>query len=93
MATTKFGIRQTSNPTPQRIALLFDLLASACGIISGFVTTAAFVSHTVSDIISSILTALVIPLLLLFKRFFGVQVDEGTTVPIEDVKVIEEKKD
>jgi hypothetical protein len=89
-----FGLRQTNKPTPQRIALLFDLLAAACGIISGFVTTAAFISHGVSDVVSSLLTALVIPLLLLFKRFFSVDVDiSKTTVPIADVKVMEETEE
>lgn len=89
-----FGIRETNKPTPQRIALLFDLLAAACGIVSGFVTTAAFISHTVSDVISSLLTALIIPLLLLFKRFFSVDVDDSKkTVPISDVKVMEEPKE
>lgn len=90
MAT--FGIKQVNHPTPQRIALLFDLLASAAGIISGFVTSAAFISHNVSDILSSILTALIIPLLLLFKRFFGADIPaKETEVPLSQVTEIKEK--
>lgn len=87
----KFGLGQTGNPTPQKIAILFDVLASICGIVAGFVTTSAFISHNISDIISSILTALVIPILMVLKRFFGVDVS-GQSVPVADVKVIDEKK-
>jgi len=88
-----FGIKQVNHPTPQRIALLFDILASACGIISAWMATASFISHTVSDAVGSALSGLVIPLLLLFKRFYGVDIKAGITeVPIEDVKVMIDKK-
>lgn len=94
MPATKFGLAQMKHPTPNRMAILFDLLASACGIISGFITSAAFISHSVSDVISSILTALIIPLLLLFKRFFGVEIEKTVTeIPIENVAVMEDKPD
>ncbi len=87
----KFGFDQTTKPTPQKINLLFDLIVGISGVVAGFVTTAAFISHGVSDVISSLLTALIIPVLLLFKRFFGAEVD-ARRVPIGDVKVIEEHK-
>jgi len=86
----KFGIRQMNHPTPQRIAILFDLLASACGIIAAWVTTAAFISHNLSDILSSVLTGLGVPLLLLFKRFYGMDLPSGA-VNKEDIKVMEEQ--
>lgn len=88
----KFGLGQTGNPTPQRIAILFDVLASICGIVAGFVTTSAFISHNVSDIISSVLTALIIPILMVLKRFFGADIDNTKSVPIADVKVIDDTK-
>lgn len=90
MGQIKFGSKQLKNPTPHNVSMLFDFLAGACGIIAGFVTTAAFIGHTVSDVISSVLTALVIPLLLLAKRFFGVpQQDEQ--IPVENVNEVETK--
>ncbi len=92
MPSVKFGSQQLRNPTPHHISMLFDFLAGACGIISGFVTTAAFISHNVSDVVSSILTALVIPMLLLSKRFFGVETPAGP-IPKEDVIEMDTKKD
>ncbi len=68
----KFGSHQLKNPTPHNVSMLFDFLAGALGIIGGFITTAAFISHSVSDVLSSVISALLIPLLLLGKRFFGV---------------------
>ena len=85
----KFGFNQTNKPTPQKINLMFDLIVGVCGVIAGFATSASFVTHDVADVVSSLLTALVIPILLLFKRFFGAEVD-GTKIPIGDVKVVEE---
>jgi len=81
MGQVKFGTKQLNNPTPHNVSMLFDFMAGALGIIGGFVTTAAFISHDVSDVISSVISALLIPLLLLAKRFFGV------TTPPEDVPV------
>jgi hypothetical protein len=85
----KFGFDQTSKPTPQKINLLFDLIVGVCGVLAGFATSAPFITHPVADVISSLTTALIIPILLLCKRFFGAEV-QGSKVPIGDVKVVEE---
>jgi tetrahydromethanopterin S-methyltransferase subunit E len=87
----KFGFDQTTKPTPQKINLLFDLIVGVCGVLAGFATSATFIAHSVADVISSMMTALIIPILLLCKRFFGAEVDT-MNVPVGDVKVIEEHK-
>jgi len=71
----KFGSKQLNNPTPHNVSMLFDFLAIICGIVGGFLTTASFIPHSVSDPLSTTITALLIPILLAAKRFFGVEVD------------------
>lgn len=88
MGEIKFGSRQLKNPTPHNVSMLFDFMAGALGIIGGFVTTAAFISHNVSDVVSSVISALLIPLLLLGKRFFGVTT-APEAVPSEQVTEME----
>ena len=84
MPQIKFGTEQLGNPTPHRVSMLFDFLAGACGIIAGFLATAAFIPNSVSNVLSSVITALIIPLLLLAKRFFGVE-KEDKNVHIDNV--------
>ncbi len=90
MAQIKFGTQQLKNPTPHNVSMLFDFLAGVCGIVAAFVTTASFIPHNVSDPISSIMTALFIPLLLLAKRFFGVSPHKDE-IPAENVNEMETK--
>lgn len=87
----KIGYDQRKKPTPGKVNDLFDFLAAVFGIIASFTTTAAFISHSVSDIISPVLTGLCIPILLAAKRFVGSDV-KATDVPVGDVQVIEEEK-
>lgn len=86
----KFGYDQRKKPTPGKVNDLFDFLAAVFGIIASFVTTAAFVSHTVSDVLSPVLTGLFIPILLAAKRFVGSSTTDKD-IPVGDVKVIEEE--
>lgn len=87
----KVGYDQRKKPTPGKVNDFFDFLAAVFGIMASFATTAAFISHTVSDIVSSVLTGLFIPILLAAKRFIGSDV-EVKEVPVGDVQVIEEDK-
>jgi hypothetical protein len=90
MAIVKFGAKQLGKPTPQRVSVLADFLAGFCGILSGFITTAEFVPHKVSDIASPILTALFIPMALYVKRFFGTQLPANSEVKVSDVSEVKE---
>lgn len=90
MGDIKFGPRQKANPTPSSIADICDLLAGFFGIVSGFLIVASFIPKSVSDIISPIITALLIPCCLYFKGWFGKRVS-ARSVPIGDVKEIQDK--
>lgn len=83
----KFGINQMGNPTPHNLSVWFDVAAGFLGIVNGWLLTAAYVSHNVSDILGSIISGLLIPSLLFFKRFFGSEVTQKR-VDIEDVAEI-----
>lgn len=87
----KFGLNQYGKPTPQRMELLFDLLTTLTSILAGFFTAASFISHNVSDIVTSILTLLIVPSLQALKRFFGADITDKK-VSIQDVKVIDDSK-
>ncbi len=87
----KFGLGQTRKPTPARMNLLFDLLVGVCGVITGFISSASFISYELSDILTPIITALIIPLLLLFKRFFGAEISGTEVVSVQDATVLDEQ--
>ncbi len=91
MGQIKFGSRQLKNPTPHNVSMLLDFIAGVLGIISGYVTTAAFISRDVSDVISSVISALLIPLILLAKRFFGVT-EAPDEVSVDKVSEMETKE-
>jgi ABC-type uncharacterized transport system permease subunit len=81
----KFGRKQIGNPIPASVSSIADFLAGFLGIISGFITTAAFIPANVSNIVTPIITALFIPLALYAKKFFGAQVESGERVDAGDV--------
>lgn len=85
----KFGVKQVGRPVPTGIATLLDFFAGLCGIVAGFLTTAKFIPHNWSDPISTVLTALFIPVLLYMKKYFGTQID---TLMV-DAKDVTEMKD
>lgn len=86
----KFGRKQLGQPVPQSVGAIADFVAGFLGIVSGFMTTAAFVPHKVSDIVSPIITALFIPLALYVKRFFGVPMSSNEQVDAADVTEIKD---
>lgn len=90
MGQVKFGSKQLRNPTPHKIGILMDFLSGVLSVVSAFFTTASFIDHDVSDIVTGIVSGLLIPILLLAKRFFGVPQTEDE-VPVEDVTEVETK--
>lgn len=83
----KFGFGQIGKPTPQKWALVCEFLAGICGIIGGWMVTAAFIPNSVSNILSSILTGLGVPIFLLLKRMIGSET-ESKRVDVEKVSEI-----
>lgn len=86
----RFGRTMTNLPTPRSISNLFDGMAGFSGILAGWLTTAPYISHNFSDIASSILTMLLIPSFLYFKRFFGTEMGDQKKVDIKDVTEIKD---
>lgn len=86
----KFGRKQLGRPIPESVSAIADFIAGFLGIISGFLTTAEFIPHKVSDIASPIITALFIPMALYIKRFFGVQINSNEQIDAGDVTGIKE---
>lgn len=85
----KFGPNQISRPTPHGLSVWFDACVGFLGIVNAWMLTAAYISHNFSDIAGSIISGLVIPSLLFFKRFFGSEVNQ-TSVSIDKVTEIDE---
>lgn len=90
MPSIKFGRKQVGKPIPQSISLIADFFIGFFGIVSGFLTVAKFIPQSWSDIITPILTALFIPLCIYIKKFFAVQIEPGTKIPVENVSEIKE---
>jgi len=88
---TNFGFNQYNKPTPHKVSVIIDFIVGFLSILTAWMTTAAFISHKVSDIVGSAVTGLIIPLLLLAKRMFGSDTNV-TTVPVADVSEIKEDK-
>lgn len=88
-----FGFNQYGKPTPNSMNILFDSLSAGLGIFASFFTHAAFVSHALSDIITSVISGLLIPLCPVVKRMFSVKLEtDQKTVPISEVQVMNEKE-
>jgi hypothetical protein len=91
----KFGLDQRNKPTPAKINLWVDLIVGIFGVFAGFTTNAHFISHSVADVSGSVITALIIPVLLLFKRFFGYDVnaaESSDTTKLPEMKIVTEEK-
>lgn len=87
----KFGFGQVGKPTPRKWALFCEFGAGASSIIATWLVTAAYIPHTVSDVLSSILSGLFVPGFLLGKRLIGSDTEQ-TRVPIEEVSEIKEEQ-
>jgi len=85
-----FGLKQWKNPTPKHIVLIFDTAAGICMLLVTGVNSAPFLNAEQASTFSWFL-GLAAPILMRFKKLFGVETEE-TDVPIEDVSVMEEKK-
>jgi hypothetical protein len=91
----KFGFDQRNKPTPAKINLWVDFIVGICGVLAGFTTNAHFISHSVADVSGSVITALIIPVLLLFKRFFGNDgnaAESTDTAKLPEMKIVTEEK-
>lgn len=84
-----FGFKHIDKPSPHSKALLWDCIAAIAGIVAGFMVTAAFVPKEVSDVVSPILTSLFIPICMVIKRMYSVDVPQKQ-VPIEQVTEIKD---
>lgn len=82
-----FGPKQLNNPTPRSKSILMDFYVGLAGVLSGYITNAPWIPHSWSDPISSLLSGLCIPILLLVKRMFGEEIKK-TVVGIDQVTEI-----
>lgn len=86
----RFGIGQTGNPTPQRAAVIIDMIAGISGILISWVTTASFIPSSVSNVIASLL-GLILAVALFIKKYFGTNVKLKDVEP-EDITEIKTDK-
>ncbi len=91
MADFKFGRQQIGKPTPASIAFKITVISIVFPVVIIWLGTASYIPNSWSNIISSILSLLVAVANAL-KPLFGVAVD-SKSVPTEDVKEVEDKKD
>lgn len=87
-----FGPKQRGKPTPQWASDLMDLIIRILGIISGFIVVVDFIPSKVSNILSPVLTALLIPLAFELKKWFSSQTTKKK-VDIKDVTVLKDEAD
>ena len=88
MTNVKFGTNQLGNPTPSRIGMGLDIFTGVAGCVIAWLTTAAFIPSTVSNVLSSIL-GLLIGISQVIKPFFGVQTTRKN-VSVDDVTEMKE---
>lgn len=91
MATVKFGTGQIKNPTPSGLSNYIQIFTVIGAIILAWVGTANFIPLQTSSVIQSVL-GLLIGIANGIKPFFGVETSQKT-VPIEDVKAMDESSD
>ena len=87
----KFGFGQKGQPTPESVSRRMDLYVKILGVIVAFLSSAKFVPTWISDITTPVIAALVIPIILELKKFYGYET-ERKRVDISDVAVIDDKK-
>lgn len=87
----KFNRAQLNNPTPASVSFKINIAIAVFSALGGWVGTASFIPAKPSTIIQSVLSLLVL-ISVTIKPFFGVTVDNAT-VPTEDVKEVEDKKE
>lgn len=85
-----FGPKNRNKPTPQWASDLMDLVIKVLGIISGFLVAASFIPQQLSDILSPVITILLIPIAFEFKKWFSSRAT-GKKVDISEVDVIKDK--
>lgn len=91
---TRFGLNQRNNPTPKKVEARLEFAVKALGVVAGYLVIADWVPAQVSNILSPIISSLLMPLLLEAKKLWGVEIDKRY-VPTDQVEVIDEeaKKD
>lgn len=89
----KFGYKQLGKPTPEKINNWFDAGAFIGGLLIAAVNDpkATFIGVQTASIISWAL-GIMVSFFLGGKRFFGVRIDPGEKVPVDEVTVMEDKK-
>lgn len=92
MSNISFGRRQIGRPTPASFEFWAKIWIGVTGLFFAWIPTNNIIPHGVQDIITPV-GNLINSIVIFLLPFFGVSVQEGTTkIPIEDVKVMEEKK-
>ncbi len=91
MASYSFGRKQIGKPTPASISFKITVISVVCPVIQIWLGTASYIPNVWSNILVSIL-GLFIALSNALKPLFGVSVEESS-VPTEEVKEIEDKKE
>lgn len=87
----KFGRKQIGQPTPASIGFKITVISVVCPVIQIWLGTASYIPNFWSNIFISVL-GLFIALSNALKPLFGVAL-EDPTVPTEDVKEVEDKKE
>lgn len=87
-----FGPKNRNKPTPQWASDLMDMIIKILGIISGFLVAAGFIPQGLSDILSPVITILLIPIAFELKKWFSSRVTTQK-IDISEVDVLKDKID
>lgn len=84
-----FGRKQLGKPTPAGLEFWAKIYIGVMGLFLAWMPTNNIVPHQAQDIVTPIAN-LVNSIVIFLLPFFGAEIDQKN-VPIEDVKVVEEK--
>jgi hypothetical protein len=86
----QFGRKQIGKPTPAGLEFWSKIYIGIMGLFLAWMPTNNIVPHHAQDVITPIAN-LINSIIIFLLPFFGIPVEDKKMVPVEDVKVMEEK--
>lgn len=89
MPDIKFGMSQTSNPTPSKVNLYVRAFTIAASVFMGWMATVNFIGDKTEELLYGVL-GLLVGLVNALAPLFGIQINPNTEVKAEDITAMDE---